>query len=343
MATFWGRMKAVVQRAYGAPDEVLAVQEVDRPAIGDNDVLVRVRAASVHVDVWHVVTGRPYLLRLAGNGLRKPKRRVPGTDLAGVVEAVGKAVTRFGPGAAVFGDVAPHPWTNGGTFAEYAAAPEDCLALMPDRVTFEQAASVPAPGTIALLNLRNAGRLKAGQNVLINGAGGGVGSFAVQIAKADGARVTGVDCAEKLSMIRGLGADHAIDFAREDFTQSGERYDLILDVASTLSLDDCRRVLTSNGIYVFIGHDHFGKASGRILGSLPRFLGLGLRGCFDNNLPKPSGTKTSRQETMTALKVLLESGKLTPIVARTFQLSDVPEAMRTLQEGRTLGRIVIAP
>lgn len=335
-------MQAVVQDRYGSPDDVLSLEEIDKPVIGDDDVLVRVRAASVHPDVWHVVTGRPFALRLAGSGLRKPKQRVPGTDLAGQVESIGKNVTRLKPGDEVFGEIARSPWQNGGAFAESAAAQEDVLALKPKNVTFEQAASVPTSGYIALHNLRAADKL-AGQNVLINGAGGGVGSIAVQVAKANGARVTGVDGAEKLAMIRSLGADQVIDFTKEDFTQRGERFDLIFDVASTLSLDDCKRVLTPNGVYVLIGHDHFGKASGRVLGSLPRILGLVARAPFDVHLRKPSFKVPSKQDTIAVLKTLLESGKLTPIIARTFPLSEVAGAMRCLQEGRAVGRIVITP
>jgi NADPH:quinone reductase-like Zn-dependent oxidoreductase len=336
-------MKAVVQHAYGSPDDVLKLLEIDKPVAGDDEVLVRVRAASMHADVWHVVTGRPWLLRLMGNGLRTPKRRIPGTDLAGQVESIGRHVTLFKPGDEVFGESAPNPWSNGGAFADYAAVSQDMLALKPNTVTFEQAACVPTSGTIALLNLRVLGKLKAGQNVLINGAGGCVGSLAVQIAKADGARVTAVDCAEKLAMIRSLGADRTIDFAQEDFTtQRNERYDLILDVASTLSLTEAKRVLAPNGKYVFIGHDHFGKAGGRAFGSVPRFLGLALRGRFDAQIPRP-GVRPSRQDILGALKALLASGKLAPIIVKRFPLDEVPAAMRHLQEGRVLGRIVITP
>jgi NADPH:quinone reductase-like Zn-dependent oxidoreductase len=216
------------------------------------------------------------------------------------------------------------------------------MALKPDKVTFEQAAAVPTSGSIALRNLRGWGKLEAGQHVLINGAGGSVGSIAVQIAKADGARVTGVDRAEKLEMIHALGADRVIDFAQEDFTRGGELYDLILDVASTLSLGDCRRVLTPDGIYVLIGHDHFGKAHGRILGSVPRFFGLIALARFDHHLARPV-SRPGKQDTIAALRALLESGKLVPVIGRTYPLSEVPAAMRQMQEGHVRGRIVIIP
>jgi len=336
-------MRAVVQDAYGEPDDVLRLDEVERPAPGAGEVLVRVRAASLHVDVWHVVTGWPYVLRLMGSGVRRPKRRVPGTDLAGRVEAVGERVTRFAPGDEVFGESAANSWQNGGAFAEFAAVQEDALARKPGGVTFEQAAAVPTAGSIALHNLRGAGRLAAGQHVLINGAGGSVGSLAVQIARADGARVTGVDRAERLALIRSLGADHVTDFGREDVTRLGGRYDLVLDVASTMSLRDARRVLTPGGVYVRIGHDHYGRATGRVLGSLPRMLGLVARGGFDRHLPRPGLALAPTRETMAALRALLEAGTLTPVVGRTFPLEEVPAAIRAMREGGVTGRIVIVP
>jgi NADPH:quinone reductase-like Zn-dependent oxidoreductase len=335
-------VKAVVQTGYGSPADVLRLVEVDEPVAGAGEVLVRVRAASVHVDVWHVVTGRPYVLRLMGSGLRRPAQPIPGTDLAGEVVSAGADATRFQPGDPVFGEVSATQWRNGGAFAEYAAVPQEVLARKPDDVTFEQAASVPTSGGIALNSLR-LGRLAAGRNVLVNGAGGGVGCIAVQVARAEGARVTGVDRAEKLAMIRSLGADHVVDFAREDVTRGGERYDLVLDVASTLSFRDWRRVLSPGGLYVMVGHDHFGRGAGRVLGSLPRSLGLVARGRFDRNLPAPDLRMPSRHDTAAALRALLEEGKLTPVVARTFPLGEVPAALRCLEEGRVLGWIVVTP
>jgi NADPH:quinone reductase-like Zn-dependent oxidoreductase len=336
-------MKAIVQDRYGPPDEVLELRDVDQPVPGGDEVLVRVRAASLHVDVWHVVMGWPYALRLMGNGLRRPRWRVPGTDLAGRVEAIGRDVTRFQPGDEVFGEAAVHGWRNGGTFAEYAAVPEGALARKPAGVTFEQAAAVPTAGAIALHNLRGADGLAGGREVLINGAGGSVGSLAVQIARAEGARVTGVDRAEKLDMIRALGADRVIDYTHDDFTRGGERYDVILDVASTLSLGACRRVLTQDGVYVLIGHDDYGRASGSVLGSLPRMLGFAARSRFDRNLPSLSFRMPAKRDVMATLGALLESGQLTPVIARTFPLAEVAAAMRCMQEGRLLGRIVITP
>jgi NADPH:quinone reductase-like Zn-dependent oxidoreductase len=336
-------MKATVQVRYGAPERVLALRDIEMPIAGDDEVLVRVRAASVHVDVWHVVTGRPFVLRLIGNGLRKPKQIIPGTDVAGEIGAIGKNVTGLKPGDEVFGQIVVNPWRNGGAFAEHVAVPHEVLALKPKHVSFEQASAVPTSGIIALNNLRGAGRVKAGQKVLINGAGGSVGSIAIQIAKADGAHVTGVDRAEKLEMLESLGADHVIDYTQTDFTRGDERYDLIMDVASTLSLSDCKRVLTPTGIYVFIGHDHFGRARGRILGSVPRFFGLIARGRFDDHLPNLDSERPTKRETMSILTAMLETGRLTPIIARTFSLGEVPDALRCLEEGRAVGRIIIVP
>ena len=240
-------MKAIVQDTYGSAD-VLELRDIDRPVVEDDEVLVRVRAASVHPDVWHVLTGLPYVLRLMGAGLRKPKNPVPGTDLAGVVDSVGKNVTRFQPGDEVFGETMRGlQWVNGGAYAEYATAPEDALALKPANVTFEQAAAVPTSALIALPSLRAGGEIQAGQRVLVNGAGGGVGAIAVQLAKAFGADVTGVDCTSKLDMVRSIGADQVIDYTQEDFTRRGERYDLIFDIPGNHSLSDCRRALTPGG------------------------------------------------------------------------------------------------
>jgi NADPH:quinone reductase-like Zn-dependent oxidoreductase len=278
-------MKAIVQDAYGSPDDVLRLKDIDKPMVKDDKVLVRVHAASVHPDVWHVVRGLPYVLRLMGAGLLKPKNSVPGTDVAGHVESVGKNVTHFQAGDEVFGEtIKGYQWTNGGAYAEYVSVPQYTLALKPDNITFEQAAAPPTSGLIALQNL-NEERLQPGQRVLINGAGGGVGVLAVQIAKAYGAEVTGVDSTGKLEMVRSIGADHVIDYTTEEFTQSGERYDLIFDIPGNHPFSDCRRALTPEGTYVLIGHDHFGESGGRGLGSLPRFLKLAVLSPFVGQLP----------------------------------------------------------
>lgn len=338
-------MQAIVQDGYGSATEVLRLQEVEVPDVADDEVLVRVRAASVHPDIWHVVAGWPYVLRLMGAGLRRPKQPIPGTDLAGEIETVGKNVGELRPGDAVFGE--SHrglQWRNGGTFAQYVAAPQDLLALKPAHVTFEQAAAVPTSGIIALQSLQNGRRLQLARHVLINGAAGGVGSIALQIAKAYGAHVTGVDGPEKLEVMRSLGADEVIDYTKEDFTQQeGRRYDLIVDVASTLSLSSCKRAMASNGIYVVIGHDHYGAASGRFLGSIPVMLKCVAMSPFTKHLPKLDFSIPSKQDAMAVLKEMLEAKKLTPVIDRTYPLGQVAEAIQYLQTGRAIGKIIITP
>lgn len=334
-------MKAIVQGRYGPP-EVLELREIDNPVVADDEVLVRVRAASVHPDVWHVVSGRPYALRLMGSGLRRPKNRVPGTDVAGRVESVGRSVTRFRTGDEVFGEtVRGMQWRNGGAFAEYASVPAGALAHKPVNVTFEQAAAVPTSGLITLLNLPE-GRLQPGQRVLVNGAGGGVGAFAVQIAKARGAEVTGVDSTQKLDLIRSLGADHVIDYTRTDFTRTAERYDLIFDIPGNHPFSACRRALTPDGTYVLIGHDRFGAAGGRWVGSLPRFFRLLVLSPFVRQLPNLSFATPSKKDSMAVLKELLEAGKLTPVIDRNYPLGEVPAAIRYLAGGTARGKVVIS-
>lgn len=337
-------MRAIVQDKYGTPENVLNLREIDKPIVEDNQVLVRVRATSVHPDVWHVVTGRPYVLRLMGSGVFRPKNPIPGTDVAGVVEAVGKEVTRFRPGDEVFGEThMEHQWQNGGAYAEYVAVPHNALALKPSRSTFEQAAAVPTSGFITLQNIQGGEMIQPGQRVLINGAGGGVGTIAVQLAKAYGAHVTGVDNAEKLDLILTLGADKVVDYTKEDFTQRDERYDLIFDVASNLSLTACKRLLTPNGVYILIGHDHFGEAAGRIFGSVPRFLLLNALSSFVSQLPELNFSLLHKGEAMTLLAGFMKAGKLTPIIDRTYSLGEVHEAMRYLQWGHPRGKIIITP
>lgn len=334
-------MKAIIQDKYGSLD-VLVLREIDKPLVKDDEVLVRVRAASVHPDVWHVVRGLPYVLRLMGAGLFKPKNSIPGTDVAGHVEVVGKNVKDFKPGDEVFGETHRGlQWRNGGAFAEYVSVPEDALALKPANVTFEQAAAVPTSGLILLLNLRDGTQVKLGQKVLINGAGGGVGTLAVQIAKAHGAEVTGVDSTEKLDMLRSIGADQVIDYTQEDFTQSSERYDLIVDIPGNHSLSECRRALTTKGTYVLIGHDHFGKSGHFFLGSLPRFLKLMVMSPFVSQLPDLSFSLPSKKDSMAVLREFIEDGKIIPVVDRTFPLNEVPEAIRYLQEGHARGKVII--
>lgn len=337
-------MKAIVQSAYGPPEAVLSLREVDEPTPGEEEVVVRVKAASVHPDIWHVVNGYPSVLRLMGAGLARPRQPIPGTDMAGVVESVGAGVTRFRPGDRVFGEtIQGHQWVNGGAFAERVAVAQDALALIPEGVGFEQAAAVATSGLIALNNLRGETAIQSGQHVLINGAAGGVGSIALQLAKANGARVTAVDANHKLEMMQGLGADHVIDHAREDVLQGDTRYDLIIDVASTLSHRDCRRILAPGGLYLVIGHDHYGAMSGRLMGSLPRFFLMMLVSLFVSHLPRPNFDLPSRQELMPVLKTLLARSQLTPIIDRVYPLQETADALRYLQTGEARGKIIVTP
>ena len=325
-------MKAIVQDTYGST-EVLELRDIAKPVPTDNQVLVRVHAAGLDRGVWHVMAGMPYLVRLLvpTMGLRKPKVPVRGMDLAGTVEAVGDKVTRFQPGDAVFG------WTDGGSYAEYASAPEDHLALKPANVTFEQAAAVPISGLAALQGLRDVGQLQAGQKVLIIGAAGGVGSFAVQLAKAFGAHVTGVASTTQLDLIRSIGADDVIDYTREDVTDGSRHWDLILDAAGHRSLSRLRRALAPRGTLVIVGSE----GRGRWLGGFDRNLrAVALSRLVDQRLRMLSSKP--RQADLQVLRELLEAGKATPVIDRTYPLRETPEAIRYLVEGHGGGgKIVI--
>jgi NADPH:quinone reductase-like Zn-dependent oxidoreductase len=333
-------MKAIVQNHYGSA-EVLELREIDRPNVGDDEMLVRVRAASVHADVWHVMTGRPYVLRIMGAGLRAPKNLVPGTDLAGQVVSAGTKVTRFRPGDEVFGQsLVANLWRHGGAFAEYAAVPEARFERKPAGLTFEQAAAVPTSGSLAVQGVRDEGRVQPGQSVLINGAGGAVGTFAVQLAKAYGAVVTGVDAPAKLDMLQAIGADRVVDYTQEDFTRSGERYDVILDIAGNHPWPDIRRALTPGGTFVLIGHDQYGAAGHRWFGSLGRFFKLMVMSPFVGHIHPFRGAKDPGDR-LVVMKELIEAGKITPVIDRTFPLSEAPEAIRYLESGRARGKVVI--
>jgi NADPH:quinone reductase-like Zn-dependent oxidoreductase len=333
-------MKAIVQTKYGSSD-VLELREVDRPAVRDDQMLVRVRAASVHADVWHVMRGVPYVLRIMGAGLRAPKDLIPGTDLAGIVESVGRNVTRFRPGDEVFGQsLVANLWRHGGAFAEYASVSEARFERKPTGLTFEEAAAVPTSGSLGVQAVRDEGRVQAGQEVLINGAGGAVGTFAVQLAKAYGSRVTGVDAAEKLDTVRSVGADRAVDYALEDFTRSGERYDVILDIAGNHTWPEVRRALTSEGTYVLIGHDQYGASGHRWFGSLGRFAKLMVMAPFVNQL-HPFRAVKDPGDRLVVLKELIEAGKVTPVIDKTFPLSRVPDAIRYLESGQARGKLVV--
>lgn len=321
-------MEAVVQYQYGSPD-VLEVKNIDSPAIGDDGVLVRVVAASLHIGDWHVMTGLPYMLRLVGFGLRAPRVRVRGIDVAGTVEAVGPRVTQFHVGDDVFG-------TCDGSCAEYAGARQHMLAHKPANLSFDQAAAVPTSSFAALQALRDRGEIRPGQRVLFVGASGGVGMFAVQIAKALGAEVTGVCSAAKAGTVRAIGADHVIDYAHEDFSRSGQRYDLVLDVGGGRSLSALRRALTSHGTLVLVG----GEGGGRVLGGTSKWIEALLLSPFVHQKLRPLST-TPRQADLVFVTGLIESGKMTPVIDRTFALREVPEAFRYLERGGTRGKVVI--
>jgi NADPH:quinone reductase-like Zn-dependent oxidoreductase len=334
-------MKAIVQVRYGSPHD-LELREVDRPTPGDDEVLVRVHAASLHPDVWHVVCGRPYVLRLMGGGFSKPTNPIPGTDMAGIVESVGKAVTRFRPGNPVFGEtIVKQQWTHGGAFAEFVSVHQDLLALKPANVTFEQAASVPTSGFITLQNLRGVSEWSQGKKVLINGAGGGVGSLALQLTKAHGAHVTAVDSTGKLDMLRSLGADEVVDYTREDFTRRGARYDLIFDVPGHRPFSAFRRALEPDGRYVPIGHEGFGALGRRTFGLIPHFLKLMFLSRFVKQLRGPGLPMPTKKDAIAVLRELLESGKITPLIDSTYPLSEFREAFRHMIEDEPRGKVII--
>jgi NADPH:quinone reductase-like Zn-dependent oxidoreductase len=320
-------MRAIVLDRYGPPD-VLHLSDVEQPIAGEDDVLLRVHAASAFIGDWHVMTGLPYLGRLA-LGLRRPKARVRGQDVAGRVEAVGKDVTGFQPGDEVFG-------TCDGSFAEYATARPDKVAPKPANLTFEQAATVPTTGSTALQGLRDVGKVGPGQKVLIIGAAGGVGSFAVQIAKAFGAHATGVCSTTKVDLVRSIGADDVIDYTRDDFAETGQRYDLILDTAGNRSVSHLRRALAPRGTLVIGG----GEGGGRWFGGIDRQLRALMLSPF---VPQKLGTFIAKinSEDLIVLKELIQAEKITPVIGGTYPLSEVPDAIRQLGEGHGRGKIVI--
>ena len=324
-------MKAILYHAYGASD-VLHLEETQKPLLNDNQVLIKVRAAAVNPLDWHYMRGTPYILRVTGAGLRRPSDPRLGTDAAGQVEAIGKKVTQFKPGDEVFGAV-------GGAFAEYARAAEKNIVLKPANLTFEQAAAVPVAGLSALQALRDKGQLRSGQKVLINGASGGVGTFAVQIAKSFGADVTGVCSTKNVDLVRSLGADHVIDYTREDFTQGAQRYDLILDNVENHSLSAYRRVMTPKGVYVLIGGG--GPNDGHWLGPMAGPIKEAVYSPFVSQKFVMLLASIEKHDLM-ILHEMLESKKITPVIDRTYTLSEVPAAIAYLEAGHARGKVIIA-
>ena len=319
-------MKAIVYTKYGSPD-VLELEEVEKPAPKDNEVLIKVRAASVNPLDWHFMRGKPLFMRLMGAGLLKPKNKILGVDIAGRVETVGRTVKQLHPGDDVFG--------GGkflGGFAEYVCVSENRLALKPSKITFEEAASVPIAAVTALQALRDKGEIQPGQKVLINGAGGGVGTFAVQIAKSFGAEVTGVCSTSKLDKVRSIGADQVIDYTQEDFTKNDQRYDLIFDAAAFRSILDQKQALSPKGIYVMVG------------GSMARmFQVMFLRPWISMTGSKKIGLMLANinKKDLVFMKELLEAGKVVPVIDRRYPLSETAEAIRYLEEGHARGKVII--
>lgn len=319
-------MRAVVQDAYGST-EVLRVSRAEVPVIADDEVLIRVHAAGVDRGTWHLMTGRPYLMRVIGFGFRRPKNRVPGLDVAGTVEAIGAKVTRFAVGDQVFG-------ISRGSFAELAAAKESKLALKPAGISYEVAAALPVSSTTAHQALHLAGRLQPGQKLLVNGASGGVGSYAVQLGKAHGAEVTGVASTAKLDLVRSLGADHVVDY-----TQSGDlpdRYDLIVDIGGNTPLRRLRRALTPSGTIVFVG----GESGGNVTGGLGRAMRAALRSPFVRQRFVMFASK-ERYDEFEQVAELVVAGSVTPAIERTYPLDGVAEALQHLEDGNARGKLVI--
>lgn len=320
-------MKAMVQDNYGSP-ETLELREIAKPEIGPTEVLIRVRAAGVNPADWAIMSGLPYIARPV-YGLRRPGKGVRGTDVAGVVEAAGATVTRFRPGDAVFG------W-GCGSFAEYASASEDALELKPASVTFEQAAAVPMAGMVALQAVRDHGKVQAGQNVLINGASGGIGTFAVQIAKSLGAEVTGVCSARNVDMVRSIGADHVIDYTKEDFTQSGERYDFILDNVANHSLSGLRRALTPTGTLV----PNAGRFDNRWFAGAGRVITASVLSRFVSQTLRPF-LVSQKLGDLIVLKEMIEAGKVMPVMDRAYSFSETAEAIGHVGAGHARGKVAI--
>ena len=323
-------MKAIVYSDYGLSN--LKLENIEKPVPNDDQILVKVRAASINPYDWHFVEGTPYIMRMMGVGLRKPKDIQLGVDFAGTVEAVGKNVTQFKPGDEVFGG-------RGGAFAEYVCRrAEGAVALKPVNLTFEQAASVNIAGITALQALRDKGKVQPGQKVLINGASGGVGTFAVQIAKTFGADVTGVCSTRNVDLVRSLGADHVIDYTKEDFAKGTERYDVILDNVPNHSLSECRRILTPNGKYVMIGGG--GPNDSRWVGPFGRVIKTMVLSPFTSQKMGMMMADANGKD-LTILADMMQSGKLKPVIDRTYKLNEVPAAIAYVEEGHARGKVVI--
>ncbi len=321
-------MKAIIYTEYGPPD-VLQLKEVEKPTPKNDELLIKVHAASVNYSDWAFVRGKPFLVRLMGSGLLKPNNTILGADIAGLVEAVGRNVKQFQPGDEVFGDISGCGW---GGFAEHVSVSENALALKPANLTLEEAAAVPQAAVVALQGLRDKGQIQPGQKVLINGASGGIGTFAVQIAKSFGAEVTGVCSTKNLDMVRSIGADHVIDYTQEDFCQNGKLYDLIVATAGYRSIFDYKRALSPKGTYVMTG------------GSMAQVFQAGLLGpSISEKGGKKLGNLSAKpsQKDLVSMRELIEAGKVVPVIDRCYPLSEVPDAVRYYGEGHARGKVVI--
>ena len=321
-------MKAIVYTKYGSPD-VLQLKEVEKPTPKENELLVKIRAASVNAADWHLLRADPFLVRIMGNGFLKPKNTILGADIAGRVEAVGRNVKQFRAGDEVFGDISASGW---GGFADYVSVPENAVVSKPTNMTFEEAAAVPLAAVTALQGLRDKGKIQSGEKVLINGASGGVGTFAVQIAKSFGAEVTGVCSTSKMKMVRSIGADHVIDYTQEDFTKNEQRYDLILAANGYHPISDYKRALSPKGIYITTGGSMAQMFQAMLLGPLISMTGSKKMDFL--------GMKPNKKD-LVFIKELLEEGKVVPVLDRRYPLSEVADAIRYIEEGHAKGKVVI--
>ena len=320
-------MKAIIQTGYGEPSDVLEIREKERPFPKDNEVLIKIQAASITFGDLAAVKGEPFIARLL-LGLREPKIKTPGKDVAGIIEAVGHNVKEFKPGDKVFGDLSESGW---GAYAEYVSAPEGALVHMPDNISFDEAAAVPESGVVALQGLRGKGQIKPGQKVLVYGASGGIGTFAVQIAKSFDTEVTGVCSTRNLKLVNSLGADHVVDYTQEDFVESGELYDLILATAGYRSIFDYKRALKPDGRYVATGGDMKQIFQPMLLG--PWVSNEGRK--MTNLVMKPD------KEDLTYLKELIETGKVSPVIDKSYPLNELAQALQYYAEGRSRGKVVV--
>lgn len=332
-------MKAIVQDRYG-PSSVLRVGDMPVPGIAADEVLVAVHAASMHADIWHAVTGVPYALRMMGSGVRRPKQPIPGIDVSGTVVSVGSEVTAFAPGDEVFGETTRrNQWSNGGAYAEFVAVPADALAVKPARLSHVEAAAIPTSGLIGVQVVEDEGRVQPRQTVLVNGAAGGVGVFAVQVARAAGAFVTAVDRTDKLEVLRRIGADEVVDYTTTDVTLRLGAYDVFIDVAGSQPPRRARRAVRPDGAYVLVGHDHYGASRKPLVGSISTFVGMMAVSPFVSQY-HVRGPR-ARSSRMQRLVELIEADQLSPVIDSVFPLDGVREALDRLTSGAVAGKIVI--